>query len=256
MATISEALNNGLRILEFLAQQSQPRTLSECARRLELPKSSAHRLLATLEQRGYVERDEALKYRPSSKLIELARSHDPWSRLQQIATPMMQELAERSGETCHLAVLSRGHAVYIGKVNSPRSISLSSRIGSMAALHASAVGKALLSGLSMAQVDNFVQEYGLPELSSKTITCPAKLKAHLQEIKIQGYAIDDEEEEEGVKCIGAPILDHTGNVIAALSLSGLSVDLTPERTPELAAMVREAATKVSYQLGYAPHKQD
>jgi DNA-binding IclR family transcriptional regulator len=252
MAAISQALNNGLRILELLAEQSEPQTLSECCSRLGLPKSSAHRLLATLEQRGYVERDGALKYHLGPKLLELERFYDPWLRLRNVAAPVMHNLAERSSETCHLAVLARGHAVYVDKVTSPKALSLSSRIGSTAALHASAVGKALLTGFSLAELDTFINECGLPRLTAKTITRPEDLRTHLQKIRSQGYALDDEEEEVGAKCVGAPIVDHSGKVMAALSLAGLSIDFTQDRILTLAEMVREAAAEISNHLGHAP----
>jgi IclR family acetate operon transcriptional repressor len=252
MTAISRALDHGLRILEFLADQTEPQSLSDICRQLELPKSSTHRLLATLDQRGYVNRDGSLKYGFGPKLLELVGAYDPWLRLRRAASPVMNDLAQRSGETCHLAVLFRGHAVYVDKVNSPRSISMASRIGSTAALHASSVGKALLSGLAPAELDAFIAQHGLPRLTAKTITCPDELREHLTEVRVRGYAVDDEEEEEGVKCVGAPLFDHHGQVVAALSLAALSFDLPQDRIPELARMVRDAAAKVSYQLGYAP----
>jgi len=252
MTTVSRALDHGLQILEFLADQTEPQTLSDICRRLELPKSSTHRLLATLEKRGYVNRDSSLKYGFGPKLLELVGAYDPWLRLRRAASPVMHDLAQRSGETCHLAVLFKGHAVYVDKVNSPRSISMASRIGSTAALHASSVGKALLSGLTSEDLDVFIAQHGLPRLTEKTISCREELKGHLQEVRAQGYAVDDEEEEEGVKCVGAPLFDHNGKVVAALSLAALSVDVSQDRILELAEMIREAAAKISYQLGYAP----
>ena len=101
MAAISQSLNNGLRILELLAQQTEPQTLSACCSQLGLPKSSAHRLLATLERRGYVERDDALKYHLGPKLLELERFYDPWLRLRTVASPVMHNRRGTFGTTVH-----------------------------------------------------------------------------------------------------------------------------------------------------------
>jgi IclR family acetate operon transcriptional repressor len=113
------------------------------------------------------------------------------------------------------------------------------------------VGKVLLASLSSAEVDDFIAEYGLPRLTPRTITSPEELIERLHKIRVRGYALDDEEEEMGVKCVGVPLFDHTGKVVAALSLSGLSVDFTRERIAMLAEMLKEAAAKVSHHLGYA-----
>lgn len=255
MSTTSPALRTGLQILEFLASQAEPKSLTDISNSLALPKSSTHRLLVTLDSQGYVERDGTGKYLFGPKLLELVGAYDPWLRLRRAASPIMQDLAMRSGETCHLAVLFRGRAVYVDKVNSPRSISMASRIGSTAALHASSVGKSLLTGLPSEALGSFIAEHGLPKLTEKTITCPDELKQHLQLIREQGYAVDDEEEEVGVVCVGAPLLDHTGEVVAALSLAALRWDVNAERLPELTDKVKKGASTISGRLGYQPQNR-
>lgn len=251
MSNSSRALNNGLLLIELLAKESEPLTISECSRRLGLPKTSVLRLLSTLEESRYVYRDDRLRYHLGTKLLELQTSDGAWSRLRSAATPTMRDLVAQSGEACHLAVIAHGYAVYVDKVDSPKPISLASRIGSRASLHASAVGKSLLASLNPADVDKLISESGLPQLTDKTITSPVDLRDHLRLVLAQGYSIDDEEEDEGVRCVGAPLFDHNGITVAALSLAGLSVDITPERIPNLANMVKEGAAAISQRLGYA-----
>ena len=219
-------------------------------RDLAIPKSSLFRLLATLEAREYVVRDEEGRYRLGTKVLEFEAAYRPWSRLRGVAFPFMHQLARQAKETSHLAVLGEGGAVYLDKVEGPRSLMLSSRIGGKAALHASAVGKVLMAGLTEEKLEEVVAQYGLPRLTERTITSFAQLKSHLAEVRERVYAVDDEEEDEGIRCVGAPIRDHRGTVIAALSLSGLGVNFTPERIPQLVEMVKAVAARMSAHFGY------
>lgn len=248
---LAPALDRGLTILEYLAENSSnPLSLAQMTRDLAMPKSSLFRLLATLETKGYVERDEEGRYRLGTKVLEFEEAYRPWSRLRGVASPFMYQLAEQAKETCHLAVLGEGGAVYIDKVEGPRSLTLSSRIGAKAALHASAVGKVLMAGLREEELEEVMARYGLPKLTERTIISLAELRSHLAKVREQGYAVDDEEEEGGVRCLGAPIRDHRGKAIAALSLAGLSANFAPERIPELVKMLKETTAKISHHLGY------
>ena len=144
---IAPALDRGLTILQYLSENSSnSHSLTQMSRDLSIPKSSLFRLLATLKARGYVQRDEEGRYRLGTKVLEFEAAHRPWSRLGGVASPSMHQLAQKARETCHLAVMGEGGAVYIDKVEGPRSLMLSSRIGGKAALHASAVGKVLMLG--------------------------------------------------------------------------------------------------------------
>lgn len=249
---IAPALDRGLTILEYLAKNADmSHSLAQISRDLHLPKSSLLRLLATLETRRYVERDERGAYHLGPKILEFETLYRPWPRLRAEASSIMYELAQLAEETCHLAILGEGGAVYVDKVDGPKSYSISTKVGGTTALHASAVGKVLLAGLTEAELDRQIEKHGLPELTKTTITSSRELKNHLAQIRDQSYAVDDEEEEEGMRCVGAPIKDHRGRVIAALSLTGLSPRFGPQRIESLIRMVKDAAARISTKLGYS-----
>lgn len=249
---IAPALDRGLTILEYLAKSNtRSHTLAQISRDLRLPKSSLLRLLATLETRGYVERDEQGTYQIGTKILEFETLYRQWPRLRAEASLLMYELAQRAKETCHLAILGEGGAICVDKVDGPKSYSIATKIGGKPALHASAVGKVLLAGLTEAELEQRIEEHGLPKLTETTITSPHELKIHLAEIRDKGYAVDDEEGEEGMRCVGAPIRDHRGRVIAALSLTGLSPSFGPQRIGNLIEMVKGAAVRISTNLGYS-----
>ena len=249
---IAPALDRGLTILEYLARSNtRSHTLAQISRDLRLPKSSLLRLLATLEGRGYVERDERGMYEIGTKILEFESAYRPWPRLRGAASPIMSELSQTARETCHLAVLGQGAAIYMDKVDGPKPFSIATKIGGKAALHASAVGKVLLAGMTEAELEKQIEEHGLPKLTEMTITSSQEFKVHLAKIRDQGYAVDDEEEEPGMRCVGAPIRDHRGRVIAALSLAGLSPSFGPQRIGSLIEMVKGAAVRISTNLGYS-----
>ena len=249
---ISPSLDKGLTALEYLAERSHDsNSLSHLSRELGIPKTSLLRLLVTLRRRGYVQQDEEGRYRIGTRLLEFDTVSRPWPRLRGAAYPVMCETAQAAGEACHLSVLSEGGAVFLDKVEAPKSvITVTTRIGGKAALHASASGKVLVAALTQADLERTLDLYGLPRLTENTITSVPKFKDHLVEVLQQGYAVDLQEEEEGISCVAAPLKDHRGGVVAAISLTGLSPGFGPERMDRLANMVKRAAAKISMRLGY------
>ncbi|NPV67682.1 MAG: IclR family transcriptional regulator [Anaerolineae bacterium] len=239
-------------ILELLASDpGETFSLSQVAASLQVSKSTAHRYLTTLEDLDVVTRDENDNFGLGHKLIELAGALLSDYDLRKESLPFLTSLSAQTQETAHLAVPSANDVVYIAKVDSPHSLRLASRIGARSPMHCTALGKAVLAYLPPDQLAKSIQQ-GLPKRTRHTLTSPEALCAELERVRQQGYAIDDQENEIGVRCIGAPIFDYTGQVIGAISVSGPVSRITVEKSLEFALLVRQAAQAISRRMGYQP----
>ncbi len=239
-------------ILELLAAKpGQSLSLSQVAAFLQVSKSTAHRYLTTLEDLNVVARDEGDSFSLGYKLIELAGAFLSEYDLRKESAPFLVSLSAQTQETAHLAVPYGNDVIYIAKVDSPHSLRLASRIGARSPMHCTSLGKAILAFLPPDQLEKSIQE-GLPKRTCNTLTSPEALRAELERVREQGYAIDDQENEVGVRCIGAPIFDYTGQVIGAISVSGPASRMTMEKSIEYAPLVKQAAQAVSKRMGYQP----
>lgn len=245
----STAVDRALGILEALAEPSRGLTNSELSRRLGMPKSSASYLLRALERRGYVRRDaESGRYRPGLKVLSLTREVLSGMGIREAAQPILRQLVERSGLTAHLAVLDLGQAVYIEKVEAPGFIKMNTWVGRRMDVHATSVGKALVAGLPAPELEALVRERGLRKRTPKTLTSLPRLAKELEKVRAQGYAVDDEENNLGVRCVGAPVVGPAGEVQAAVGVSGTTGQVNRESLARIAELVQEAARKISRQL--------
>lgn len=246
-----QALERALDVLEALAAQRQPARLADLSRELGLHKSTVHRLLATLGKRRYVERDaDTGRYRLGLKVFELGSWFFNRMELRQEARPLLQELVDQTLETAHLGILDEGQVVYIEKVESPQTVRMYSELGKRAPAHCTAMGKVLLAHLPEPELDRIIATRGLTRYTSNTIVDAEQLKDHLRRVAGQGYAIDDTEHEEAIRCVAAPVRNYRGEVVAALSVSGPAVRLSRERIGEVARLVRATALRISRRLGY------
>jgi IclR family acetate operon transcriptional repressor len=159
-------------------------------------------------------------------------------------------LTEQSGETANLIVLQQNQATYIDQVQSPRLARIFAEIGRSVPLHSTGGGKAILAWLTDEARAEVLGCRKLESLTPRTITSREALDQALGQVRLQGFALDDEEQEEGVRCVAAPVKDHTGRVVAALSLSGPTSRMARERISELGAMVVDACDELSRELGY------
>ncbi|QGP90693.1 Transcriptional regulator KdgR [Neomoorella glycerini] len=246
-----QSLEKGLKILEALAAAAEGVGLSDLSRRLGLNKSTVYRMLATLKAYGYVDQEQATgKYTLGLKILDLSGSLLERLDARIIAHPYLKELAARSQEVAHMVVRDGPEAVYVDKVEGNRTIRMYSQIGRRVALHSTAVGKAILAFLPPEEIEKVIASRGLPRFTPRTITTMTALQAELARVRECGYAIDDGENEEGIRCVGAPIFDHRGQVVAALSISGPTLHFTLERVPGLGQLVRQAGEEISRRLGY------
>jgi IclR family acetate operon transcriptional repressor len=243
------ALEGGLSILETLGAVPQL-GVSELAKKLGLSKGSAYRLLATLVRRGYVEKTaDSDRYQLTYRLVALGgRAADRFG-LREIAHPVMERLRSETGETVNLGVLDGFRTVSVHLVESSRPLSIHMRIGGVSA-HATSTGKILLASLDPAELARRVAGRRLERITDRTIRSRAALAAELARVRAQGFAVDDEECSLGLRCVGAPIRDHRGAVVAALSLVAPCQRLSPAALPAMIATVRAAAREVSHRLGW------
>jgi len=245
-----ESADRVLRLLEAFAPHERDVSLAEIAERVALPKSSAHRLLATLVAHGFVERDPATRrYRLGIRLFELGSAAIHERGLHSSAHPVLEQLTQATGETCHLAVLSGLEAVYVNKVDGPASISMSSRVGGRAPFHATSIGK-VLTAWAGEELRSRLASLRLAAYTSHTITDPRALEAELARVRTQGYGLDLEEFEEGLRCVAAPVRDQSGSVVAALGVAGPRRRFEDDKLEGLAAQVCSAAAQLSRNLGH------
>lgn len=246
------ALEKGLAILELLAEASAPLGVTDINERCGLPKSTVFMILNTLESLDYVRKQEDGKYRPTLKLYHVGNTVLGKLDVRRTALPHMRRLAAATRFTVHLAMLENGKALYIEKVNGPGFVQFSTQTGQTQFLHNSGVGKALAAYLPEAQLDACLARHGMPAPTANTITDPAAFKRFLAAVREQGYAIEDEEDEPGIRCMAAPVFGHTGEAVASLGVTALRNELPVLSFPETGRLVRDIALDISRELGYKP----
>jgi DNA-binding IclR family transcriptional regulator len=223
-------------------------TLAQLATGVATAKSTVHRYVATLLELGVLKRDGVGRIQLGLKLVELAGSLLDGDNVRTAAEPLLHELVARTGETVHLGVPADGQVVYIAKVESPQSVRLVSRIGARIPFYCSAMGKALLARLDGPALDAELQR-PREVRTLHTIIGRQALERELEKVRAGGVAIDDQENELGVRCIGAAIVDGHGRGIAAISVSAPEARMPLERCAELAPAVRAAADEIGRRIG-------
>ena len=240
-----------LKALDYLESCGNEAGVTEVGQALGVHKSTASRLLATMESRGYVAKNDVTgKYSLGMRVVELAKTKLDQLDLRTYARPFLEELVRRTEETAHLAILDQGSIVYLDKVDTPHTLIMRSRIGYRISAHCTALGKAILAALPEAKIDAILQKDGLHNFTPNTITDPLMFKEHLRKVRIQGFAIDDEEHEEGMRCAAAIIRNHTGCVVGAISVTGPAVRVSRQRVAEIGILVRDACLRLSKSLGH------
>jgi DNA-binding IclR family transcriptional regulator len=250
--SVSSTVTKAIGILDILASKADIGiSLAELSGMINMPKSSTHRYLVTLQELGLAERKDGDRFCLGTKVVELAGSFLAKSDLRNESQAVLNDLAEKTGETIHLAVASGTEVVYIAKVESKHALGMSSHIGARLPMYCTALGKAILAFSNEKLLQAALAE-PLIRRTPKSITLAKALKADLALVQSRGYAIDDEENESGIRCVGAPIFDYTASPIAAISISVPRERMDQERINLLGSLVREAAQMVSKRKGYSP----
>jgi len=250
-----QVLDRAFTILDVLAENGSELGLAELSGKLGLHKSTVHRLLMVLERNRYVEKHpSSAKYRLGWKLFELGMQAVARRDLFQLAPPVVEWLMAETGETAHFGILREGEVISVVNAESQQTVRTPSTVGRRAPAHCTSLGKAILASLPRQQVLEFVRTHGFRSYTRNTITRLSLLESELRRTRERGYAVDDEEREDGLRCIGAPVLDHTGRVVAAISIAGPAFRVGQDRLPALAASVMSAAARLSASLGYQQAK--
>lgn len=247
-----QSLERALTLLNVLSEYPDGIQITRLSEQVGLSKSTTHRLLSTLLHMNYVVKDEETeKYKLGFQLIYLSRNILNSIDVIQIAKPFLEKLSQDVNETIHLCMDDKGEVMYIDKIESNQTIRMFSRIGSRAPMYCTGVGKVLLSGMTEEAYQKTVSGMDFVARTPKTITSLEALAHEVATVKKQGYALDNIENEEGIRCIAAPIYDYQGKIIASFSISGPSNRITMERVQdELVRKIRETALNISRQLGY------
>lgn len=246
-----QVLDRALAALAALSNSQTECSLAELCPILGLHKSTAHRLMMVLEQhRLVVKNPDTGRYRLGLRLYELGSRAIEGLDLRGRVRPFLDRLQERFGETVFFCILDEGQVFYVEKMESQRSVRTACTVGSRAPAYCTAVGKAMLSELTETEVNIIIKNSGLKAITDNTITTSARLKAELKLIRSRGYAIDDEEKEEGLRCVGAVVRAHSRKLIAAMSVSGPAFRMTKERIPDIGQALIQAAGDLSAELGY------
>jgi DNA-binding IclR family transcriptional regulator len=244
------SIDKALTVLEALAEH---RRVTDIASGTGLPKSTVHRILQSLVEWGFARADGSGGYLPGPRILTLAGQVMSRFDPAQHADAALQRLRDRTGFTVHFAIRSGDEAVYVRKVEGLGPYQMASRVGMSMRLHSTSIGKAILAQLPDEEVSMITARTGLERRTPRTITDTAALLAHLAEIRRRGYSVDDEENEGGIRCVGAPVFDHTGTVMGGISVSGLAFEMAADDA-DLVAEVITAARDVSLALGAPPDR--
>lgn len=239
-----------VRILEYLGKSGHD-TLQGISKGAGVPRTSLIGILEVLEDAGYVRRVDQVRFALGFRLLALGRTLLTGLDLPREALQEMQALTASLHQTCHMGVLDGGEVVYIQKVESDLSIKMASRIGLRVPCYSTSLGKILLAWLPEEQREAAIAQQSFQKRVPNTITSAAALRKELARVKARGYAVDDEENEASVRCVAAPVYDHSGQVVAAISISGLVTTLPKEKVAEVAEEVVATAQAISHRMGFA-----
>jgi IclR family transcriptional regulator, KDG regulon repressor len=243
------AVERALQIMGCFNDENPERGISDIAQVVGLHKATAHRIVTTLVNFGYLERaDDGQKYRLGMELANLGFKVIRRMDLRREALPYMKQLVEEWDETCDLSLYDQGRVFYIEVFRGHRALTIAAAVGQRLPPHCTASGKLFLAYLPPAELDVILSQ-PLEAYTEKTITSPDELRTNLKNIRKQGYAVDFEEFEEGICAIAAPIFNRSGNVIAALGSPSPTSRITPEQIVQIAESFKQAARAISRRMG-------
>lgn len=246
-----KSLQRAINILDLFDEQTAALGITEIAETLGLHKSTAAGLVYTLEHNGYLGQDpETRKYGLGFKLVERASTLLDQIDVRTAALPYLQELRDWSGESVNLAVRDGMQIVYIERLTTTQSLGMRAKVGYRAPIQCTALGKAILSGMPRDKAQELIAQHGLPAVTARSITDLSRFLHEIERTREQGFAVDNEENEVGVRCVAAPIFDHSDRPAAAVSVSSPVLRLPLSEVPRYGQKVVDAANAISARLGY------
>ncbi|KKK36797.1 IclR family transcriptional regulator [Mesobacillus campisalis] len=248
---IIQSVDRALRILDLFDEYETELKITDISEKMHLHKSTVHSLLKTLQSQGYIEQNlDNGKYRLGMKLFERGNLVIRRLDLRTIAKKHLIDLSVKTQNTVHLVILDGREGIYIDKVEGTSATVLYSRIGRRIPLHSSAVGKALVANKTKRELQDLLKGYEYIQQTDKTITSEEAFIAELEAVKQNGFAIDKEENEPGITCVAVPIWDHSGTVIAAMSMSQHAAGVDQGKLDRTVEILKQASVKISKELGY------
>jgi DNA-binding IclR family transcriptional regulator len=245
-----QALDRAFAVLDLLGESDTPLGLAQVALSLQLHKSTAHRFLMVLERHRMVERTPGGKFRLGLKLFDLGNRAIEQYDLREHAQPYLRRLVAETEETAHLCILEGAHVIYIDKIEPARSVRMITRIGASNPVHCTSVGKAMLAFLPEERLNDVLRRIRFERYTPRTITTPEALRAEIEKTRRRGYAVDDEEFEDGLRCIAVPLLDAQRLPVAAVSVSGPSFRVTAQKLPSIATHLLQCVRGISGDMGF------
>jgi DNA-binding IclR family transcriptional regulator len=243
-------LSKVLKIFDLLQSHPFGLDLKTISAEAAINKSTAYRFLAHLEREGYLMRDDTGSYMLGMKLLQLGARGNHRTMLDQAAAPVLRELWKATEETVNVGMLDGGQVLYTAVVESPHAFRLVSKIGMRRPLYSTALGKALLAFAPEEERTHLLASLNFQAMTPHTITNLMELKRELVNVRHQGYALDNEENVMGARCIGAPILNARDEAVAALSLSAPITRISTEKIEMFAVAVKDAAAEIATRLGF------
>ena len=246
-----QSVERTLDILESLVEFGSEVGLVEISQAVTLPLATVHRLLGTLIRRGYVKQNrQNRKYSLGFRALQMGNDMRQRFSLRLEARPFLHRLMERTGESANLAVLDDGEVVYIDQAQSSKILRMFTQLGNRLPAHSTGSGKVMLAFGAPEVADGVLRRYGMPRRTPNTITDPLRFREELARVRDVGYAVDDEEHEEGVRCLAVPVRDGSGQVVASLSVSGPATRLNDQQVQAFTAEVVDCGRQLSARLGY------
>ena len=246
------ALQRGLRLLHLFGESPRGLTAKRVTSLSRLPVSTVHRFLANLVTAGFLSCDGEGTYHLGIACFTIGQAAVGQLDIRRLSLPYLRELNQQTRETIHLTVRHGMSAVYVEKLDSPEPLRIHSRIGAAVPLYCTAVGKVMLAYMPAEEQERLLPELELKRLTPNTVGSLQELKTELYRVRKNGYACDLEEHEMHIRCVAAPIWDHTGSVQSSLSITAPAVRVPASRLRQLAPLIRAAGQHISRELGYRP----
>lgn len=252
---IIQSVERALRIMDLFDERARELSITEISKRMSLHKSTVHSLLKTLQEQRYIaQNEENGKYRLGLKLFERGNMVLGDLDLRKVARKHLEKLSATTNLTVHLVILDGQEGIYIDKVEGSGVTVLYSRIGRRVPVHTSAVGKSLISTKTDAELDQFLENYQYTKQTAKSISKKEELLEEIDNVRLAGYSVDNEENEPGIFCLAVPIKDYSSKVIAGISMSMPAAKVTDEIREQYVGLLKECSTSISQELGYEYQK--
>lgn len=246
-----QSVERAVDVLELFIKSNQQRSLKEISEELSLSKSTVHGIIKTLEHRGFLQQNETdARYKLGLKLFELGNAVFADLDVRMLAKPIMNKMVGELQETIHLVSFDQNEAIYVEKMDGLQALRIYSQIGKRAPFHCSGVGKAILAYQTEKEARRLLNQDELRSFTAHTMTTIDQVIDHLKDVRNLGFAIDDEEMEIGLRCIAAPIFNHRGEAVAAISCSAPTFRMSGEQFERTIKRVKQACEEISNGLGF------